>query len=91
MKKEFTPYFCEDNIVDVILPADRIKEDETKEWFIIGWPGVDGGDTETKETVYSILTYKIISKTWCIRKMSSVREIINNTVPNPSRQKINND
>jgi len=42
MKKEFTPYFCEENIIDVILPADRIEEDETKEWFIIGWPGVGG-------------------------------------------------
>lgn len=42
MKKEFTPYFCGYNIVDIILPADSIEEDETKEWLIIGWPGVDG-------------------------------------------------
>jgi|GEM_PF-6229919 len=42
MKKQFTPYFCEDNLVDIILPADKIEEDQTKEWLIIGWPGVDG-------------------------------------------------
>jgi hypothetical protein len=42
MKNEFTPYFCEQSIVDIVLPADRIEEDETKEWLIIGWPGVDG-------------------------------------------------
>jgi hypothetical protein len=41
-KNEFTPYFCRDNNVDVILPPDKIKEDETKEWLVIGWPGVDG-------------------------------------------------
>jgi hypothetical protein len=58
MKKEFTPYFCEDNIVDIILPADRIEEDETKEWLIIGWPGVDGIQFRVKskdadQTVYA--------------------------------------
>ena len=42
MKNKFNPYFCQDSLVDIILPADKIEEDETKEWLIIGWPGIDG-------------------------------------------------
>ena len=58
MKKEFTPYFCDDSIVDVVLPADRIELDETKEWLIIGWPGFDGIQFRVKlkgadQTVYT--------------------------------------
>lgn len=48
MKKEFTPYYCQDSFVDVILPPDRIKNDETNEWIIIGWPGVDGIEFRVK-------------------------------------------
>lgn len=63
MKKEFTPYFCDDSIIDVILPGDRIEEDETKEWLIIGWPGVDGiqfrvKSKETDQSVYAFYPFE---------------------------------
>ena len=59
MKKEFTPYFCQENIVDIILPANRIEEDGTREWLIIGWPGVDGIQFRVKSnnTDQSVFAY----------------------------------
>lgn len=42
MKKQLTPYHCPDTSVDVVLPDERIVLDETMNWYVIGFPGVDG-------------------------------------------------
>lgn len=39
---KFTPYYCEKSQIDVILPPEKIAMDSTKQWLIIGYPGVDG-------------------------------------------------
>lgn len=42
MKKLFLEYYCKDSLIYVVLPADSIILDESKDWLIIGHPGVDG-------------------------------------------------
>jgi hypothetical protein len=48
--KVLPPFYCEESFVDVILPADKIKADESNEWLIIGSPGVDGIEFRVKQT-----------------------------------------
>ncbi|MDO1451968.1 hypothetical protein Q0590_37210 [Rhodocytophaga aerolata] len=42
MDKQFPAYYCQEAFIDVVLPADEIKIDESNQWLIIGYPGVDG-------------------------------------------------
>ncbi len=58
MTKNFSPYYCNETFVDIVLPEDRIVTDETGEWFIIGYAGVDGitfraGIHENDSTIYA--------------------------------------
>ncbi len=51
-------YYCEDSFIDVVLPLDEWRLDETQEWINIGGPGVDGIEFRIKsdnlsETVYA--------------------------------------
>ena len=49
MEKQFPAYYCEDPayyceelFIDVVLPSNEIKMDDSMKWLIIGSPGVDG-------------------------------------------------
>lgn len=48
MDKQFPAYYCEKSFIDVVLPADEIKTDDTNQWLIIGSPGVDGIEFRVK-------------------------------------------
>ncbi len=58
MEKQFPAYYCEESCVDVVLPATEIKTDDSTQWLIIGYPGVDGiefrvSKYEADTTVYA--------------------------------------
>lgn len=58
MTKIFSEYYCKDSFIDVVLPTDLITLDESKDWLIIGHPGVDGIEFRVKadlsdNTVYA--------------------------------------
>lgn len=57
MKKKFPEYYCEESFVNVIMPIQKIKTDESKEWLIIGWPGVDGIEFRVKNVVSDNAVY----------------------------------
>lgn len=72
-----TGYFCEKNIVQVVLPETERYIDETQTWKIIGWAGVDGIqfrqklDTEDE----AIFAYYPI-ETEYIQKADSIQDLI---------------
>jgi hypothetical protein len=49
MHKKFPAYYCKESFIDVVLPADEIKIDDSKRWLIIGRPGVDGIEFRVKK------------------------------------------
>jgi hypothetical protein len=62
MWREIPEFFCPDSEVDVVLPSKSIIADETGDWLIIGWPGVDGIQFRMQngsfdETVYAYYPY----------------------------------
>lgn len=61
MVKSFPEYFCEESFVNVILPFDEIKTDESKKWLIIGWPGVDGVEFRVKKEAEDKAVYAYYS------------------------------
>ncbi|MEM6846131.1 MAG: hypothetical protein AAF944_01860 [Bacteroidota bacterium] len=48
MNRLFPTYHCKEASVDVILPTKDIKPDESNQWLIIGYPGVDGIEFRVK-------------------------------------------
>lgn len=48
MKKTFSKYYCEESFIYVVLLEDEIKMDKSKDWLIIGFPGVDGIEFRVK-------------------------------------------
>ena len=64
MAKKFTPYYCNEALVDVVLSSERIVTDETGEWLVIGYPGVDGIEFRTRvnETESYIYAFYPIEK-----------------------------
>jgi hypothetical protein len=58
MIQQLTPYYCPETAVHIVLPIDRIVLDETRDWYVIGFPGVDGIEfrmsaTETDAAVFA--------------------------------------
>jgi hypothetical protein len=57
MKLNLQPYYCEECFIDVILPGDKIHADETGNWLVIGWPGVDGIEFRMKNNAAEKIIY----------------------------------
>ena len=57
MDKPFPPYYCKESFVDVVLPVDEIKTDESNKWLIIGYPGVDGIEFRIKKDEQENIVY----------------------------------
>ncbi len=59
MNRQFPAYYCEESLLDVILPASVIAADTSKQWLIIGYSGVDGVEFRVKndETDTAVYAY----------------------------------
>jgi hypothetical protein len=57
---DIEPFYCNECHIDVILPQEWIKPDNSGYWLIIGFPGIDGLEFRMKnnseeKTVYAFL------------------------------------
>lgn len=64
MNDAFSKYYCEESFIYVVLPGDDIKKDKSRDWLIIGSPGVDGIEfrvksDESEDTVFAFYPFDI--------------------------------